>query len=118
MNIIGNLREKITAYIDVNIRLIKLNVIGQTANLFSYLLFALICLFVFFCIIVFMGFGLTEVFVDMGLSRLEAFFVTTGVYIALLAAAMAFRKNITRFFAGSIIDVMTEGEEEGNGEKE
>jgi hypothetical protein len=112
MNIIGKLKEQITAYIDVYIRLFKLNLIGHISKLMSYMMFALICFFIFFCIILYMGFGLTEVFIEAGLSKMASFFIITGIYVAFLALIMAFRKNITRFFAGGIIDVMTEGDEE------
>jgi hypothetical protein len=117
MNIIGKLREKITDYIDVYARLFKINLIGHTSKLLSHLMFGMICLLIFFCIILFTGFGLTEAFVEAGLSKMVSFFITIGVYVALLALVMAFHKNITRFFANGIIDVMTEGEEEDEGDK-
>ena len=112
MSIIGKLREKIMDYVDLYVRLIKINFIGETSKLLSYLMFGMICLFIFFCIILFIGFGLTEVFVEAGLSKMVSFFITVGIYITLLTLVMVFRKNITRFFAGSIINVMTGDEEE------
>ena len=63
MSIFGDLKERVLQYVDVQVKLFKINFIGRSASLFSYFpVFKLICLFVFFCIILFIGFGLTEVF--------------------------------------------------------
>jgi hypothetical protein len=112
MSIIGRLKEKIAQYVDVYIRLIKINFIGRTANLLSYLMFAMISLFIAFCIILFLGFGLVEVFVALGLSKLASFFITIGIYLLLLAVVIASRKKITRFFASGIISVLTDDDED------
>jgi hypothetical protein len=93
------------------------NVIGITANLFSYVIFTLICLFIFLCLIVFSGLAVSEGFVEAGLSRMSAYFITTGIYLLLLLLALGLRKKITGFFAGSIIKVITQDEEK-EGEKE
>ena len=81
MGILAQLKEKIAGYANVYLKLIKLNFIGRTANIFSYFLFALICMFIFFCIILFIGFGLTEVFMDAGLSKMGSFFLVVCVYL-------------------------------------
>ena len=117
MSIFSELKERITQYIDVQVRLFKINLIERSANLFSYFLFSLICLFIFFCVILFIGFGLTEVFINAGLSKMVSFFIVIGIYIALLVVVVALRKNITRFFAGGFIRVLTEGDEEEEKEK-
>ena len=112
MSIFSELKERITQYIDVQVRLFKINLIGRSANLFSYFLFSLICLFIFFCVILFTGFGLTEVFINAGLSKMASFFIVIGIYIVLLVVVVALRKKITRFFAGGFIRVLTEGDDE------
>lgn len=112
MSILSQLKEKVTQYLNVYIRLLKVNVIGRTASVFSYFLFVLICLFIFFCIILYTGFGLTEVFAEAGLSKIASFFIMTGIYILLLVIVVALRKNITRFFANGFIRVLSEGDGE------
>jgi len=112
MSIFGDLKQKITRYADVYIKLLKINFIGRSANVFSYFLFALICLFFFFCIILFIGFGLSEVFVEAGLSKMVSFFIVVGIYFLLLFVVMALRKKIIRFFASGFIRVLTEGDDE------
>jgi len=48
MNIFGQLKEKLTEYVDVYVRLFKINFIGRTANLLSYFMFAMICMLIVF----------------------------------------------------------------------
>ncbi len=104
----SDLKEKITRYLDVHIKLIKLNFIERSANVFSYFLFALICLFFCFCMFLFIGFGLTEAFIRAGLSKMASFFVVIGIYFLMLIIIVALRKYITRFFASGFIRVLTE----------
>ena len=118
MSIFSQLKDKITRYIDVNIKLVKINFIERTSGVLSYVIFAMILLFIVFCIMLLLGFGLTEEFVEMGLSRAVSFFITIGIYLLLFIIVIALRKNITRFFAGKIINVMTESDNEDKTEEE
>ena len=112
MSILSDLKQKITGYLDVYIKLIKINFIGRSASVFSYFLCALICLFFCFCIFLFIGFGLTEVFIQAGLSKMVSFFVVIGIYFFFLIIGVAVRRKITRFFASGFIRVLTEGDNE------
>ena len=120
MGIFTSIKEKITGYLDVHIKLMRLSFIERTSGLLSYLMFGMIVLFIFFCIILFLGFGLTELFTSLGLSRMASIFVTIGVYILLLTLVLGLRKNITRFFSNGLITVLTDGDddEDKNDEKE
>ena len=118
MGILSALKEKVTQYVDVYVKLFKINFIGRTANLLSYFMFAMIGMLIAFCILLFTGLGLVEVFVAAGLTKMAAFFITIGIYLLLLFVIFACRKAITRFFASSIIKVMTEGDEEDKEEGE
>ncbi len=117
MSIISELKEKVTQYLNVYVKLLKVNFIGRAANVFSYFFFALICLFIFFCIILYIGFGLTEVFADAGLSKTASFFIVTGIYALLLIIVVALRKQITRFFASGFIRALTDGDDEEEKER-
>ena len=112
MSILTQLKEKVTQYLNVYIKLLKVNFIGRTANVFSYFFFALICLFIFFCIILYVGFGLTELFADAGLSKTASFFIVIGIYVLFLVIVVALRKPVIRFFANGFIRVLTEGDDE------
>ena len=117
MNILATIKEKILEYLDVHIKLLKLNFIGQTSKVVGYVMFAFICLFIVFSIVIFLGFGLTEAFIVMGLPKLAAFFVTVATYILLLALVIACRKGIAGFFASGIVSAMS-GEEKEKENKE
>lgn len=111
MSIISSLKNKITEYAEAYIKLIKLNIIGKTANLMSYFMFAIICTFMLFGIIILLGFGITELFCSLGLSKLASIFITIGINVILLATLIGFQKKITRFFAGAFIKALTDDEE-------
>ncbi len=114
--IFSSIREKVVRYVEVNVNLFKIKLIGRTSNLLSYFMFALTCLIILCCIILFFGFGLTEVFMDAGMSHSASFFLTTGIYCLLLIMVVLLRKNITRFFANTFINILTEDDDENDSE--
>jgi hypothetical protein len=114
MGIFSNIKDKISRYIEIRIDLMKVSVIGRTASVVSYVLFALICLLILFCIVLFIGLGLTNAFIDMGISAVGSFFMTTGIYILLLVFIILLRRPISRFFADSLVEVITADDNNGN----
>ena len=112
MNVFGQLKEKVTQYVDVYVRLLKINFIGRAANLLSSFIFTLIAFFIVFCILLFLGLGLVEVFINLGASKVASFFFTIGTYFILLLIVASLRRPITRFFASAVIKVLTDGDEE------
>lgn len=118
MSIFGSLKDKISQYIEVYIKLFKLNFMGSTAKLLSYVMFALICMFIVFITMLLMGLGIVEGFVEMGLSRVAASFATMGVFVLILGIVFALRANITNFFAGTFLRILTEDHEDDEDKKE
>ena len=113
MSIFSSLKDKVTQHVEVYVKLFKLNFIDRTSNLLSYFMFAMICMLLMVCIMLFLGFGLSELFqVACGMSKMWAFFSTLGVYVIILIIVMGLRKNVTRFFASGFIRALTEGDEE------
>jgi len=110
MGLFSDLKEKITKHIQVRIDLLKLDMIEGSSGILSYFMFAFICLFIFFAIILFFGLGLSEVFSDAGMSRGASFLLTMGIYCLLLFIVVLLRKSISRFFSGVFIRIMTEGD--------
>ena len=113
----SNLKEKITRHIQVRLDLIRLEVVERSSGVMSYLLFALICLFVFFVILLFIGFGVAELLYDAGMSRGASFITTTGLYVLLFVLVVVLRRNITGFFSDMFIRIMTEQEDDDNDEE-
>jgi len=112
MNILSQLKDKVTQYVDVYVKLIKISFIEGTANILSYFMFGMIVLFILFCIILFMGLGLVEFFIVLGLSKMLSFFLTIGAYLLLLLIVVAMRKKLTRVFSNEVVRAMTEKHEE------
>jgi hypothetical protein len=109
MSFVSEVKEKIVQYIDVYIKLAKISFIEGTGNILSYFMFALICLFLFFCIVLFAGLGLVEVFKAIGFTVLSSFFITMGILVLLLIFILLLRRKITRMFAGGFIKMMADG---------
>jgi Putative Actinobacterial Holin-X, holin superfamily III len=107
MSIFNQVKEKVTQYIDVRLRLIKLDVIEGTSKLLGLFVFGLICLFIVFCTILFIGLGIAEGLMQMEISKLGAYFITTGIYIVLLVLIVVLRKSITRSFGSMFIKELT-----------
>jgi hypothetical protein len=110
----SNLKEKISRHIQVRLDLVRIEVVERSSAVMSYLIFALICLFIFFAVLLFVGFGLAEVLYDMGMSRGASFLTTTGIYILVFILVVLLRRNIIRLFSDLFIRVMTEDEEDEN----
>lgn len=108
MNIFGSLKNTMAQYADVYLKLLKLNVVEKTSSILSYIMFSVICMLLSFCTMLLLAFGLVEVFCALGVPRLGSFFITISIYVIFLFIMVGLRKNITRFFAGVFIRIMTE----------
>lgn len=117
MSLLDSLKEKITHYFDVYIRLAKLNFIERTSSVMGFLVFALINMFLFFCIMLFLGLGLVEVSIVLIDSKLASFFIVIGVYLLIMLVIFMQRRKIIRFFASSFIKVLTEHDEDEEDEE-
>lgn len=112
MSIFGSIKDKIAQYIDVHVKLIKLNLMGSAAKLLSFFMFALICMFIVSTAILLLGLGTAEALIAAGLSKVAAYFATFGIYLLLLLVVMALRKNISNFFAGTILKILTSNQDD------
>jgi len=118
MGMFGNIKEKITQYIEVQVKLLKLNIIDSASSLLSYIMFSLIAMFLAFCIILFMGFGIVELLHECGMPFLGAIFSTIAFYLLLFSGVLLMRERITKFFSDIFVRVMTTMDEEATEEKE
>lgn len=113
MNFINKIKDKIAQYINVNLDVLKLNAIAYMARVLGYFAFSIICMFLVFAILLYLGFGLTEWFTMLADgSRIAGLFMTVGAYILLILVIFALRKSIVRMFANAIVRVLTDDEEE------
>ncbi len=110
MSIFSRIKDRVTAYVDTYVKLMKLNFIEGAAKMVSFFLFVMICLFIVFVTIVFVGFGISESLVALGMSQLGAYFITAGVYLLLLFVFVLSRNGVLRFFGDMVVRMMTEGD--------
>jgi uncharacterized membrane protein (DUF485 family) len=110
MSIFGQIKDKIAQYVDVRVKLVKLTVIGRTASLLSYFMYALLGIFVVFCILLFSGLSVVEGLMALGLSRLVSTVIMLGIYVLVMLLLVALRKSIIRAFSSIVIRILTEGD--------
>jgi len=118
MSIIGQIKDKVTQYVDVYVKLFKVDFILRTSNVMSYFMFAMIGLLLLFCVALFLGFGLVELFIVLECSKLASFFIVIGIYALMFWVVYLRRNAILRFFASTFIRVLTEGDEDDEERKE
>lgn len=114
----GSIKEKVISYVEVNVNLFKIKLIGRTSNVMSYFMFALVVLILLCCILLFFGYALTEVFFEAGLSRGGAYLLTGVIYCVFLGVVLLVRGNLTRFFNNTFISILTETDDQDEDEKQ
>src|SRR5690606_22776960 len=95
-------------YIDIRLRLFKLNLIEQVSGILGYLILTFIALFVCMSVLIFFGLGLAEYLVDVLDSRSGAYFLTGGIFILLFFLLFVFKKFIVRIISSVFISIITE----------
>lgn len=108
MGLFSDLKEKILNYVDVHIKLLKLNFISRTANVISYIIFSILCMFVIFCVMLFSGFVLAEGLTALGISKFFSFLITFGFFMLVLLILFASRKRIIRMLGNTFVSVLTD----------
>lgn len=114
----GSIKEKVISYVEVNVNLFKIKLIGRTSNVMSYFMFALVVLILLCCILLFFGYALTEVFFDAGLSRGVSYLLTGVIYCVFLVVVLLVRGSVTRFFSNTFISILTESDDQDEDEME
>jgi len=117
MDIINEWKNKIVQYVNVHIKLIKIDFIERSSYIMGYFIFTIISLLFLLCILLFLGLGLAEWFSALVNSRTGGFFMVIGVYFLVFLILLGLRKPLMRFFASTFIHVLTEHDEEDEKEK-
>lgn len=111
MGLFSGIKDKVLRYVEVNIKLLKVNFIGHAATLMGSFMFGVICLVIACCILFFLGMGAVQLFIDSGMSEAGAYFLAMGVYCLVLFLVLLLRKPISRFFTNSFINTLTEDQD-------
>jgi len=112
MSILDKLKEKIVEYIDVNIRVLKLNLIEQASKVFGYFIYIIVILFILLGALLFAGFGMAELFTQLVHSRWLGYLITFLIYLFMLWIFIARRRKIVKKLGNAFISVITEADED------
>ncbi|RYE22556.1 MAG: hypothetical protein EOP51_12955 [Sphingobacteriales bacterium] len=107
VNIFGKWKDKLAHYVDVRVRLMKLTLIEQIANVMSYLIYILLLLFVLLAVFVFLGISLGEFMAEIVHSRSGGYLITSGIFILFIFLLVALRSTITTMFGNLFVGVLT-----------
>ncbi len=109
MNFIQELKDKVAEYLDVHVKLIKLNFIESIAKIFGYFIFVMMGSLLGFAILIYLGLALAEWFTVLANgSRIAGFFMTVGAYLLLAVFLYLLRKPLIKTFSGKVIKLLTE----------
>lgn len=105
-NLLNNLRESITHYIQLRLSAIRLEAVDRISNVMGYFTFMLIVAFLFFFAFLYFSFGLAAWLGDVFNSRFAGMLCTGGIIVLIAFVAILLNKPIVRFFAGKLAVIM------------
>lgn len=117
LGFIGKWKDKLADYVDMRVRLVKLDFIERTSQVLSFFTFTIVCFLLVLPILLFMGIGVAEFFADMVGSRGGGYLIITGLYLLALGILFMYRKRFIKKFTGLFIRVMTDDEEDDEDEQ-
>lgn len=117
LGFIGKWKDKLADYVDMRVRLVKLDFIERTSQVLSFFTFTIVCFLLVLPILLFMGIGVAEFFADLVGSRGGGYLIITGLYLLALGLLFIYRKRFIRKFTGLFIRVMTDDDEDDEDEQ-
>ncbi len=112
LGFISKWKDKLADYVDMRVRLVKLDFIERTSQVLSFFTFTIVCFLLVLPILLFMGIGVAEFFANLVGSRGGGYLIITGIYMLMLGLLFIYRKKFINKFTGLFIRVMTENEDE------
>jgi hypothetical protein len=112
LGFISKWKDKLADYVDMRVRIVKLDFIERTSQVLSFFTFTIVCFLLVLPILLFMGIGVAEFFADLVGSRAGGYLIITGIYMLMLGLLFIYRKTFIAKFTGLFIRVMTENEDE------
>ncbi len=106
-DLINKWKDKIVQYLDVHIKLIKLNFIERTSNVLSYIIFVMLALFLVFAVLMFLGLGMAEAYSNWFDSRTWGYLATAGTFLLIVIIVMAAHEQISKLFSVIFIRILT-----------
>jgi len=112
MNLFHSWKQKVTDYIDVRIGLLRLGLVERTSLLLGNLMVAFLYLFLGLALMIFLGFAILEIFIELFKSRVIGACLTAALFALLMGLLFILRKRLILGFASMFIRVLTEGHDE------
>ena len=113
MNFISKWIDKITQYLELQVRTIQLNIVERVSMVLGYFIFALILLFTGFAVLLFFGFFISQVFTALANdNRTLGFLFTVVMYLAIFILLYLCRKPIVKRVTNVFVRILTSDEEE------
>lgn len=117
MNLFHSWKQKVTDYIDVRLGLIRLGLVERTSTLLGNLMVAFIYLFLGLALLIFLGFALLEIFIEIFQSRIIGSCLTAAFFALLMGLLFVFRKKLILAFANLFVRVLTESQDDDDDEE-
>jgi len=118
MNLFHSWKQKVTDYIDVRLGLVRLSLVERTSLLLGNLMIAFIYLFLGLALMIFLGFAILEIFIELFNSRVIGACLTAAFFALLMGLLFVFRKRLILAFASLFIRVLTEGHDDDEDDDE
>ncbi len=113
MNFLSKWIDKITQYLELQLRTIQLSIVERVALVLGYFIFSLLLLFTGFAILLFFGFFMSQVFMALANdNKTLGFLFTVLMYLVLFIILYLFRKPIVRSVTNVFVRILTRDEEE------
>ncbi len=112
MSLLNKIKEKVTEYIDLQINLLKINLIERSSGILAYIIYLIVILFILLALLLFFCLGMAEAFAALLNSRTLGYFTAFGVYFLFFIVIFLTRKSITRRLRNRFIRLMTD--QDGN----
>lgn len=114
MSLFSRWLEKANNYFDVRLRLFQLGLIERTSKVVGRLLFSFICICLLLATLLFVGFGLMEVFANWLGSRAAGAFLVAGLFVVGLLVMFLMQKFLLRAFADIFVRTLTGGDDDSD----
>lgn len=103
--------NKASDFIELKLEILKLTLIEKIALVMGFCMLIMFGISCTLCILLLLGMGLSHYFASLTGSLTSAYFITTTIYLALMALALLMRKRLLKLFADLFVNLLTDDAE-------
>ncbi len=112
----GNIKNKITEYLQLRLEIVRLEIIEKLANAMAYIIFVVMSILVAFIVILFLSIGLAEWVCELMGSRFLGYFIVGGALLLFILIVFMASKHIIRFFGNKFVSILTATKKKSTGD--